>query len=106
MSVIIDCELYRTDDGHDPLPRTIGPFASRGEADDWVTLQGPLWGSWSVITLVDPRSLYPGATDIKTHGSTPRRVRFGLSNTPPPEVAPEPVREVPALRVARQPGED
>lgn len=51
---VIEAELYRTDDGHDPLPPLIGPFDSRGAAEAWFESQLPLWGEHSICRLFRP----------------------------------------------------
>jgi hypothetical protein len=106
VAVIIEAELYRTNDGHDPLPRHIGPFLDATVAHDWIATQGPLWGSWMVLPVTPSESIYPGS-EFRPDRSPRKYLRYGLSDTPPdPEVpvADKPELEVPDLRPAKQSG--
>ena len=51
---IIESDLYRTNDGHDPLPDPVGTFPSQEAAHKWVELQQPLWGEYTVVPLTTP----------------------------------------------------
>lgn len=65
---VVVCEAYRDDAGSDPLPRLIGPFASRDQAAAHMDSLGPLWGSWNVSPIATPARLaaQPPATDRDT----------------------------------------
>lgn len=51
---VVKCEAYRDEAGVDPLPRLIGPFASREQATAHMDALGPLWGSWTVGPIAVP----------------------------------------------------
>lgn len=51
---IVEVEATRDAHGNDPLPRLIGPFATREAAESYMCDVGPLWGSWNVAPLTAP----------------------------------------------------
>ena len=53
----IQTNAYRTNDGHDPLPRLIGPFSTREAAETFMQAQCPLWGTWNIAPLSAPTTV-------------------------------------------------
>lgn len=51
---IVEADAFRDAEGRMPLPRLIGPFPSRLEAERHMFSQGMLWGSWEARPLTAP----------------------------------------------------
>lgn len=52
--IVIQADAYRDEAYTRPLPRLIGPFMSREQAQAYIDAVGPIWGSWETVPLFDP----------------------------------------------------